>query len=618
MKTGHVISARRTLAVVLAALTLMMWVTPAGAAPSAVGAAFDQAPANAQVVIVVPNLKKLSDDLAQWQQATGVPAPRLKNLLATLKQQMHISAGLNDAGSLMLVIPDIQTAFADPQAPGMLILVPVADYNAFVKSLASSGSPQAGVTALKLPGGKPAYARQVGGYAVISPNEQVVKQYAAGHQGAAMIRQAGAVGAKAIGSCDIGLYVDVQAISPAAIPMIDQGLAQMEANIAGGRSGMGRQAAEDAAALKLYGQAVKAVLRQSKALVSTIDIKSQGVAMSDVLQAKPNTEITRLFPGGAGNLTGKLLNELPNASYLFAASYDLKAIDLSRLVDLVVSSMPANSPVLPMLKLMQQQSGAMLGVVNGSAGVILAPSQQGMMSGGLIRGINLYDTSDSKTFLAKNNAYVKSLDGKSFDITPPNNNKPAEKIGFSTSYTAHADTVEGQSVDQYQIKMNLPANMPQNISPLLMLMGGTGYTGYITALGNDVIQTTSADKDLLKQGLAAMKQKRGLGSKADIKSLRKQLPAHLAMESYLSLSGIAKTANLFLPLLRVPPIPVPKNVSPIASGMGIDQNAIQYTLFVPNESTSFVVSTAQRLFPVLSGLGGHRQNNSPSGPSAPY
>lgn len=593
------------LAIIFAGIGPLAATSPARAANN-ITSVLNQAPSHTQIIILVRNLKTLSDHLAQWKQATHVPAPPLDNLLATVKRQLHVRAGLNDRGAMMLIIPDIRTAFADPQTPAVGLLVPVSNYNAFLGNFPTTASH--GVTTLQLPGRRPDFVKQVGRYALISQDQKMVSHYTPAHRARAMLKSAGAFARHELSKADVGLYVNLQAISPAVVPMIDQALAQMKArlpNLEQHMDNQGAQSAQQSAAIaKIYGQAVKAVIKQATALVSTIRFKPQGVAMTDVLQAKPNTELARLFPGGSGRITKGLMRKLPNASYLFASAYDLKAIDMPRLIHLVLQGMPQHSPLKPIIQLVQQESIPTMQELQGSASMVLVPSQQAMMGGGLVRAITVNQARNGKAYIAKNKARLKALNGKKIVLVPAHHHQPAEQISISSSYTDNAIKVDGKPVDMYHLQIGLPANLPQSFSPVMMLLGGTGYNGYIVAEGNDVLNTTSLDRGLIKQGLTAIKQNKGLGTRVEIQSLRRQLPPHLVMESYFSLAGAAHIANLFLPMLpmfHLSTITVPKHLPPIASGMGIEHHAIAYRLFVPNQATAFVVNLGTQFLPRHSG-----------------
>jgi hypothetical protein len=156
------------------------------AATGARAQVMQQVPSDAVVVIKVNNLKVVSDKVGRLAEALGVAeaSPEMKDPLGAMQQQMNIKEGFDTAGEMALVLTaaafDEGAEGGQPGERGMMVLLPVSDYKAFVGSL--QGAQTAGEVTTFQPGeaAPEMYAVSRGKYAALSNDKALLAKRAAG------------------------------------------------------------------------------------------------------------------------------------------------------------------------------------------------------------------------------------------------------------------------------------------------------------------------------------------------------------------------------------------------------------------------------------------------------
>ena len=172
---------------------------------------------------------------------------------------------------------------------------------------------------------------------------------------------------------------------------------------------------------------------------------------------------------------------------------------------------------------------------------------------------------------------------------------------YVTTYTENALQIDGVRVDQFQMSMNMPpevmAQMAQAGPMAAMMMGGMNYQGYMAAKGNYVIATTVLDPQVVTKALAAVDQDSGIGAAGPIAQMRDAaLPPDCMMEGYLSIDGLAQTANNFvIPMFGMQPIQVPDDVPPLSLAAGIEDSGLAKRIYLPKASLKFIAETVMNM-----------------------
>ncbi|MBB6430194.1 hypothetical protein [Algisphaera agarilytica] len=618
----------RTLAGVATATAVCLagpsaWAQDAPAAAPMVTTTLDQAAEGAEIVIMIPSMSGLSEAIAGFATETGLDqvAPELDDGLGAFKRQMGWLEGVDDEGAMLVVITDLADAIDSAvqdgdKEPSAMMLVPVSDYKAFVAQL--GGDPMADITSVSYDSFD-GFSKEQNGYALMGETLESVQAYAAGKQGQAITKAMGPLVTEYLNGGDALIYVDMASLAPSLNLAIDRAMEEI------GRE-MGDPNNDIPAAFKgtldtiirfyeAYGRTL--VDGNDKVLLSA-DFGDGGLGLTISSMLTKDSELASYFTptdkaGDSTNAAG-LLATLPDKSYIYASSVDSTQLGINAMIEKIDEVLGGEDAGF---LAMYTESFAMMKDVKGAASVFYAPNPAAMMAGGFYTSLTLYDVDDAEAFKAQNKANFEKLGGMKITLPEMEAGQGEQEITFTTTYTDKALVIEGVEVDQFQMNMNLPPAMMQQFGPMAMLMGNSGTGGYIAAKDGKVLVSTVADTQLITQGLQAIGQDDGIGSAGTIATMRdNNLPADASMEAYVSLAGIAETANPFL-LMFSPngqQLDIPADLPPLGMGGASDGEALALRMFVPHEVVKFGVDTYQEFAPAEQNQGG--RDGAPRAPRA--
>jgi len=574
---------------VLAALTATVLMTSAltgptrAAAPKLVG----DLPAKAPVFVVVKNLSQLSAKLAALDNALGLNNPQLQNGLAFVKAMSGMNAGVNDDGSLGVVMMNVPLPGPNGEQPQPMaaVLVPVNDYNAF---LGNFNAQKNGDIAQFDMTGQTTYAKSVDGYAVISNTQEAVQKYTAGG-GNQYADFSGYFGEKLMSDSDVMVYVDMGTLGPIVQPFVALGLMQAQQQLQD--PNVPNNAAAQAM-VGIYGDAISALLRDSQSMAIGLDLTQNGVGLSMSAQFKPNTPLAAMFEKSGGNNVD--FDRLPSGQYLVASSMDLGALPLEQWISAISSRMPDDNPLggiftnaIEMMKAAGDQSQQAYYVPE-------APGGGGMSS--FFHGVTVYSADDPGKLLAESRKSISAL----------NNMELAPNAKYVTQYNENVMQVDGKQVDQYSLKMQLPPEMMKELGPAAMLVAGD-MGGYMVATDNAVVMTTGADPLLIKQAIATADGKGAdsLSKDSGIANIRSQLYDRRVSETYIGVGGIMSLINKFLVMFAPDAaLTVPENLPPVAQSVSVHESGLGMRSFVPMETIIAVKNAVQKV--MQQGTGGNQ------------
>lgn len=573
----------------------MLVVAAARPAPAAdAAAALEAAPADAHMVVVIPSLSGGSEKLAAMRDALGLEVAELRDVLGRFKTESGAIKGLDDDGAMLIVVPNVSALTVPGPTKPILVITPVTDYDAFISNYEVTTEDGSAVAQLTLPQGQTAYAKRAEGYAILSPVKAAAEAYepASGAGAEAMVSKLGTTGGKALSTADIAVYFDMQGMAPVLIPLIDVGLQQAHAQA----DQLAQMGVDDATvrsmkdSYAMYAAVAKTILRDASGGLMTMGLTPKGNAMSFGLQFKTDSPLAKMFPGG-GNGPGAMLADLPDKPYIFAGAADAKAMDMGLIVEELLKHLPQEDA--GMLE-MTRESLPMLKDVKGWAGAFYAPAPGGAM--GMFNMLQIAYVDDPAAYIRQTRTQTEKMNG----MTMPAG--AGGEMTFNTTYQEKAMEIEGTAVDQYSVTMVLPPDMQQSMMPLMMIMGGSGYGGYIAAKENAVISTTVTDPNLITAALKAVGTGAGIGADPALAELRKDaLPEGLAMEGYLSFIGIARTANPMMQMFGMPAINVPADLPPVAFGLGVEDQGLTYRIYVPHATVKFLIDEASKFQGAMQG-----------------
>jgi thioredoxin 1 len=455
----------------------------------------------------------------------------------------------------------LPNAAGEQQPPRAVLLVPVTDYNAFLGNF----QPQThgDVSTIQLTG-KQMFVKQAGGYAVLSELQDAVANYAPA-AGNDFEKNAGHFGSKVLGGSDIMVYVDLGTVGPVLQPFVAMGMMQAQQQLADPALGPDMKMAQ--AMMGLYGDAINAVLRDSKSAVIGLDLSAQGIGLSGSVQFKPDTPTAQMFAkSGQDKLD---FNRLPNRPYLFATSMDLSGLPLQQMLDAIAGRFPADSGFSGIMKNaveMMKNAGDQAQQAYYSPDLAAGP-------GSFLNAVTVYTSDNPAAFIKQ---YKQS-------ILAMNNLEIAPNSKYTTSYTDNVMQIDGRNVDQFSLKMQLPPEAMQQLGPAAMLFAGD-MGGYVVPTQQAVVMSQGADPMLIKQaiGVADGKGENALNTDAGITAMRKQLYDHRVAETYIGVGSIMNLANTFIAMFAPDAaLQVPPNLPPVASSVSVHETGIGSRNFVP-------------------------------------
>jgi hypothetical protein len=292
-----------------------------------------------------------------------------------------------------------------------------------------------------------------------------------------------------------------------------------------------------------------------------------------------------------------------------ATAMNLEGLGLKPMIEGMLNRLPAN------------QQGGMVQFVRGALPLIertksttaayYVPPQGGggMMAGGLFQGVTLVETTDAKGYVQAVKDQLAAMNTLKIEMPAPapapgnagnggaDAGQPAaggepQAITFVTKFTPNALQIEGVAVDQYELTSTLPPALMQEMGqmgPMMMMMGATGQSGYIAAVDETWVMTTSTPSaDLARQGLTALKANKGLGTQKLLTQVRENLTPNAMMEYYLSINGMMDVVNPFMAMAGAAAIQVPQNLPPVGGSVSVLDGGAAERLFVPAPVVRFI------------------------------
>ncbi|MCX5662418.1 MAG: hypothetical protein NTW19_22285 [Planctomycetota bacterium] len=545
----------------------------------AVQTALNQVPAEAPIVVLMPNLAGLSQKLLMLNDALALKLPYLSDSLAELKMTLGASRGMRDDGPLMIVPTGIG-AKAGNEAPPMLVFFPVSDYAAFVGNY--NGNPADAVASLVLPGQRPGFARKLEGFALVSPSKQAVEAYKPGNAAAAWNTSLGKLAAPYLASSDAMLLMNVAAMSPRLIPMFTEEMADARAR-AETADGTPQARASARSAQEMFNGIVMPWLRDTSGALVALEIAEDGVALTTTTQFKPGSPLAAIY--GTGGESAPLLGRLANQGFVLAGAINTQGLAVQQIADGLVARAAAGGGG-PMVDLLKRAVPIAVGA-KGFGTVYYIP-QAGGAVGTLLTGVTIMESADAKGLLATCRKFIEDLNDVkvpiAVDAAGAKAGAGAGVITYKTGYLPAFLQMEGVAADQYKVNFELPPSVSEGMGkygPVVMMLGGSGQGGYLAPTGNYVMMTSVTDSQLVRQALQSARVETGLGTNPLVTQVRGRLTPKPSAEAYLSVQGVVRSINPVMSMLAMPAMTVPADMPPIGAGATLQNNAIAARLFLP-------------------------------------
>jgi len=550
----------------------------AGAEPPAI---LDRVPAGSAIVFVTRDLQASHDRTKTFTKMIESAAPLGEGDENPFEMAEKLLAipGINKNGSMAMVMAKMSAQDApEGEEPEMVVLMPVSDFAAAVKHF--GGEPGPGVIKIKIEEND-TFVRDIGGgFAVISPIEQLVKNFE-GKPGnmAAHSAALGASGRRIADKASNLLIADVAAMRPsleqAAKDMDAQG--QMMADLAGPDGG--EQAGQ---AVDFVQGAIESIAKDGTSVVVGLSADDAGIMMEMASNFREGTESAKRFQKG-GN-SGALLARLPNKPFYLAFAMDMTspAVKSWAAGRRAAAGDKADAPDF-------MRAMNLFGEKTRGSAVIIGANPAALMGGGVFVNTTAFISSEDPKGMLES---VREAQGKL---------SGAELGGMKmkVDFRKEAAEIGGVKVDVSTTTMEVNPNEEAGFQAQMvmgMLFGQGGAIGQMIApVENGLVMTMSQNTPLMADAIDAAKSGNGIGGDAQIKATQARLPADRMFEVYLGSRSIMEAVSGFITMMTGENLPLPAEISPVALAGASDAGSMSLHLYIPNDVISASLQIAQAM-----------------------
>ncbi len=582
----------RTRALCLAAAVAGGWSLTA--APAAHAQALTQVPADALVVVRVNHLGDTDAKAIDLMQQLGVAdlVPQAKDPLKAAEDKLGLPPTAIDAKrDAALFMPNGPAGQdGDDEQPPVVLLVPVADYGAFVAAMPGAKT-DGGITAGQFKGATmDSYVAHWGDYAAVAPRKELL---AGAHDG---LKPTGSA-ARELETKDLCLYVNFPVLKPRLLAALAK--ARTEA-----QSQADEKMADADAAKKDLGHAgvdqafnvAQRFLEDAQPTTAGLSLDKAGLAANLVVGFTEGSYLGKLF-GHMKTTDGPLLGGLPDEKYLFFAGTVTDPKMFTQLIgDLAGPLLPKlaalgdnGKQAVQSVDLMKQ---AMADCQGWSAGLVVPTTA--IQQGSLVRYITVVHADAEKLKgVQEQLGLLTTKTMADFGLPGADANK--------MTVTKAAKTVDNVPFDLVETKIDPAANNPQAAQAqqaMSFIYGPDGQAVLIGAVDpHTLVSTMGVDDQLLGSTIEAAKANKDVLT-AQVKAVDAELPKVRSGAAYLDLGQFVTTALSYAHAMGLNlPVQIPANLPPIGVSFGsdADASALRMDGFLP---TSLMQSMVQAGFQI--------------------
>ena len=580
----------RSTAVRVAAL---MALGVAAAAPAARAQALKQVPPDALVVVKINHLDETNTKVAALLQTLGAVdlKPEAKDPLKLFEDATGIPAAAVDAKrDAALYMPNAPGPM-DGEAPPVVLLLPVSDYQAFVGGLTGAKT-EGEVTTGKFKGDdNDTFVAHWGDYAAVSPRKEFVT---APHAGL----EATGAAARELDQKDVCAFVNFPALKQLLLPKL--GEARTKAATEMDRHMESADAAKKDLAHAALGQAFNVVdrfLQDAEPTTFGLSLGKAGITSTMVVAFKHDSYLGDMF-GGMKTTGEPLLAGLPDEKYLFFGGSVQDPKMVTKLIDDVLGPVTAKLGALgengtKALAMVDLYKSALASSDGGSAGMVVPTAALGQ--GSLIRYVAVLRADAQK--LKDAQEQMSEMQGglmAGFGIQGADLMK--------TTVTKNVKTVDGCSFDQIKSEVDPNANNGQAAQASEMMKYMYGPDGVSVLLGavNDhtLVSVVGSDDQLLGGVVAAAKGNKDVLT-AQVKAVDAELPKTRAVVAYFDLAQFFTTGLSYAHAVGMNVgVQLPPNLPPVGLSLGTDPDAaaLREDVFVPTSLLQSLVQAGFQLY----------------------
>ncbi|MDX1683491.1 MAG: hypothetical protein R3336_10245, partial [Phycisphaeraceae bacterium] len=288
----------------VALVASLMTAGPAFASEREVTQALNMVPADTDLVILVPNMTRLNQNVSAFNDRFNFNVPQMADIVGEFQRVSGFVDGVRRDGAWLLIAnmkPD--------QATVPLMLVAMEDYDQFRGNF-KTGETADGITPIEISGGWTGYARSLGPYALLGRDRQAMASYQPSRSGPEMLREIGALGRRYAAEADLIAMLDVGVIRPAL-----KQLAQTSRELTNDEDAAPALPTDTPPTLEapalatamppMLESAISAIERDGTRLMFCAHVGSEGPALTTSVGLKPDSPLDQMFQGGEAerNLT---------------------------------------------------------------------------------------------------------------------------------------------------------------------------------------------------------------------------------------------------------------------------------------------------------------------------
>jgi len=494
---------------------------------------FEFIPADARAAVIIPNLKRASDEMTQLLEGME-RAEMLVGLrpIDQLRALLGLNAAVHEAGSALLILP------AGGAGNQPLFLVPVINPVDFLET-SFDPVPDGPPNAYLHPTGRTLFAKSLESHVALSEDQALIDSFEPGAAfNAALAERLGPRALQLMRRGEIILYADAG--------MMDQ-LGQTQAPW-----------------MSLFGEFMPPMdlLDAVDASITILDFDPLGLGVHGLLFLNPENPFGTAGAGEARPAAS--LSHLPAKPFYVAGSIDLRAFGGLELL----STMTAGLFEVP------QWIAGLRGIE-----FVASPSPLGLQGGMLNEAVIYLEADDPNGALE----FIRREVLGRAEATPVRNVMP--------KWEQAKREIEGIQVDAFEIAVT--ETPPDAIHQLIRttVFGRRGINGFVGVVDSGLILTFSQRPDVFAAAVKAQREGQSLAEDAVLVQMRTWLPPDSDFELFVGMGQFSKMISQFASVFGVAAGTIPEidpATKPIAMAADLQDGLIETGLVIPSDVLAII------------------------------
>lgn len=503
---------------------------------------FDLVPPDASGAVVIPNLKRASDDFTRMlegmERAHVLLGARPMDQLRAL---LGLQVGVNELDAAAIVFMDSDSDTAP------VFVIPVTNTSDFLDSNFDPlpGGPD---NAYLYANGTTVYSKALAHHVVLSENASLIESYAPRPGLAHMLADRfGERASKVMANGEIILYADAGMMSK-AVDRAQQGPMRQPFRLI-----------------------PPELLDGADAGVVVINFDPLGLGINTLVAMDPQSATGRLTKGGAMALSP--MSRLPNGPFYLAGSIDFVGLGGADLVEMLLPAAMVDVP-----EWLRGMQGAQFVVSSSSLG----------LQGGLLNEAVLFIATDrpqETRAILEEKVMASAKDDETVHIAP--------------SWQHEIREIAGVTVDAYEIqtrfkRMDLMRRTMQGLA-----FGGRGVNGFVGEVDGGLVVTFSQRPEVFARAVRAAAGTDTLAADPVLRQMRTWLPPDADIEVFLGVGSMGNLITQVAGVFQLDPSVIPQidpDTKPVAVGIEVGDGTIETAWVFPSDVLALIFDAAADQF----------------------